>query len=62
MKLTRKPLLTPAEKKQRFTQVAYTFVMIIAWTVVLAIIIKWKIDEDANFNQNHQKINYNLNK
>lgn len=53
---TRKKLLTPAEKKERFTQVVYNFAMAIAWTAVLAMIIKWKMDQDAKFNRQNVEL------
>lgn len=53
---TRKKLLTPAEKKERFTQAVYSFAMVIAWTAVLAIFIKWKMDQDAKFNKQNVEL------
>lgn len=56
MKLPRRKLLTPAEKKERFIQAVYSLAMALAWTAVLAIFIKWKISEDQKINRQNVEL------
>lgn len=51
MKLTRKKLLTPSERRARRNKALFSFMMVIAWTTVLVLIVKWKYDQDAKFNR-----------